>query len=293
MNRFPAHRRGVLLVATGSLLLSPDSMLLRLMTASHWTILFFRGLCGCAGFMAIMRLEGAAPRIPRSWPRPSSLAIACLSAAANICFVYSVRHTSVALALAIIATAPVFTAILGVVLVGDRVEPRTRLAIVVVLAGVGSIFAWRPQGGPLLPDLTALCGALAIASMIVLVRRNGGRSVVCAQAGGGLLTALVVLPFADPLHVSAETLALAVGAGLLLLPTALFLVMRGPRYLRAAEVSLLLLLETVFGPVWVWVALGDAPSLRDVLTAAVIVAALAVSALQAASSVESARQRAS
>jgi drug/metabolite transporter (DMT)-like permease len=65
------------------------------------------------------------------------------------------------------------------------------------------------------------------------------------------------------------------------------MVMRGPRYLLAAEVSLLLLLETVLGPVWVWVALGEAPSVRDALTAAVIVVALAVSALQATAAVDS------
>ena len=287
MNALSDHRRGVLLVATGSLLLSPDSMLLRLMAASVWTIVFFRGICGCVGYLAIMRLEGrgrAGLHLRSCRPRPSTAAIACLSAVANVCFVYSVRHTSVALALAIIATAPAFTAILGAAFAGDRVPLRTGVAIAVVLAGVGSIFAWRPQGGPLLPDLTALCGALSIAIMIVLVRRTGGRSVVPAQAAGGLLTALVVLPFADPLHVDATTLAIAVGSGLLLLPIALFMVMRGPRYLAAAEVSLLLLLETVLGPVWVWAALGETPSLRDALTAAVIVVALAVSALQPSTS---------
>jgi drug/metabolite transporter (DMT)-like permease len=280
MNFSSDHRRGVLLVAAGSLLLSPDSMLLRLMAASPWTILFFRGLCGCVGYLAIMRVERTTLRIPRSWPRPATVAIACLSGLANVCFVYSVRHTSVALALAIIATAPAFTAILGAVFVGDPVAPGTRFAIVVVLAGVGSIFAWRPQGGPLLPDLTALCGALAIATMIVVVRHTQGRNVVPAQAAGGLLTALAVLPVADPLGTGPRTLAIAVGSGLLLLPIALVMVMRGPRYLVSAEVSLLLLLETVLGPIWVWAALGEAPSLRSAFTAAVIVVALAVSALQ-------------
>ena len=290
MNSLSDHRRGVLLVAAGSLLLSPDSMLLRLMAANLWTILFFRGLCGCVGYLAIMRLERAAVRVPRSWPAPETVAIACLSGLANLCFVYSVRHTNVAVALAIIATAPAFTAILGVVFVGDPVPPRTRAAILVVLAGVGSIFAWRPQGGPLLPDLAALCGALAIATMIVVVRRTQGRSVVPAQAAGGLLTALVVLPFADPLATGPRTLAIAIGSGLLLLPIALVMVMRGPRYLAAAEVSLLLLLETVLGPVWVWAALGETPSLRDGLTAAVIVVALAVSALQSTAGVDDARR---
>jgi drug/metabolite transporter (DMT)-like permease len=278
MNQRSGRWRGVVLVGTGSLLLSPDSLLLRLMATGVWTILFFRGLCGCVGYLAISQLERTPPA---AWsrPAPSTVAIAVLSASANVCFVYSVRHASVALALAIIATAPVFTAILGRVFIGDRLPATTRVAVGVVLAGVGSIFAWRPNGGPLLPDLVALGGALSIATMIVLVRGRAGRSAVPAQAAGGLLTALAVLPFADPLHVPAPTLAIAIGSGLLLLPAALFMVMRGPRYLASAEVSLLLLLETVVGPIWVWAMLGEQPSARAALTAAVIVVALGVSAI--------------
>jgi drug/metabolite transporter (DMT)-like permease len=279
INDAVVRRRGILLVATGSLLLSPDSLLLRLMTIDVWTVVMFRGLFGFLAYVVILRIEGTLPGLGRSWPAPRTVLICWLSAAANVCFVYSVRHTAVALALVIIATAPVFTAIIGAAFTGDRVEPRTWIAVSLVLAGVASIFALRPQGGPLLPDITALCGALSLAVMIVVVRRGGQRSVVPAQAGGSLLTALVVLPFAHPWGVSARNLGIAAGSGLLLLPVALVMVMRGPRYLAAPEVSLLLLLETVLGPVWVWLALGEAPSLQTALTAAVIIVALAVNAL--------------
>jgi len=328
------RRRGILLVASGSILLSPDSMLLRLMTMDVWTVLFFRGLFGFATFLVIMRIEGiplrpppsrstgpsasrlsastpspamaAGSRLRPSAPRPSAsrpsgsrppasrrfpwpasgpdprfVVIVFLSATANTCFVYSVRHTAVAIALVIIATAPVFTAMIGAVFTSERVAPRTWIAALLVLAGVASIFALRPQGGPILPDVTALCGALAIATMITVVRGWRGRSVIGAQAGGSLLTALAMIPFADPWHVSARNLGIAIGSGVLILPIALVMVMRGPRYLAAPEVSLLLLLETVLGPIWVWLALGQAPSLQSALTAGVIVAALAVNALLA------------
>lgn len=264
------------------MLLSPDSLLLRLMTIDVWTVLFFRGLFGFAAFLVIMRIEGIPLRLRASKPDPAFVLIVGLSAIANTCFVYSVRHTAVALALVIIATAPVFTAIIGAVFTSEKVEPRTWIAALLVLAGVASIFALRPQGGSILPDVIALCGALAIATMIVVVRGWRGRSVVGAQAGGSLLIAVAMIPFADPWHVSARNLGIAAGSGVLLLPIALVMVMRGPRYLAAPEVSLLLLLETVLGPIWVWLALGEAPSLQSTLTAVVIVVALALNALLAA-----------
>ncbi|MDX1425147.1 MAG: EamA/RhaT family transporter, partial [Kiloniellales bacterium] len=68
---------------------------------------------------------------------------------------------------------------------------------------------------------------------------------------------------------------------LAVMPAATILIATGPRYLPAPEVSLILLLETVLGPLWVWLALGEVPSQRTFLGGAIVVAALAAHALAA------------
>lgn len=75
-----------------------------------------------------------------------------------------------------------------------------------------------------------------------------------------------------------DVLVLVFGFGISL-PVSLSLITRGPRYLAAPEVGLVLLLETVLGPLWVWLALGEQPTSRVALAGVVILATLALTSL--------------
>jgi drug/metabolite transporter (DMT)-like permease len=63
--------------------------------------------------------------------------------------------------------------------------------------------------------------------------------------------------------------------GLLIVPGGWLLTSIAPRYIPAAEVALFLLIETVLGPVWVFAVFGEVPTLAVVLSAAVIIGAIA------------------
>jgi drug/metabolite transporter (DMT)-like permease len=69
--------------------------------------------------------------------------------------------------------------------------------------------------------------------------------------------------------------------GIVVMPVGAALITTGPRYLPAPEVSLILLLETVVGPFWVWLVLGEEPSGRAIVGGAIVIAALAGHALAA------------
>jgi drug/metabolite transporter (DMT)-like permease len=115
--------------------------------------------------------------------------------------------------------------------------------------------------------------------------------MIPAIAIGNLITTLISLPFAETLSITSMD-ALWLGLlGIVVLPVGAALITTGPRYLPAPEVGLILLLETVVGPFWVWLALGEVPSERAVLGGAIVIAALtghAIAALRrgAASKVE-------
>ena len=98
--------------------------------------------------------------------------------------------------------------------------------------------------------------------------------------GLGLLTAAVLaLPLAAfPAVAPLQWLWIALG-GLVVVPFGLMLLTLGPRYLAAPEVAMLLLLETVVGPFWVWLVLAEEPGTRSLIGGAIIVTALFVHAL--------------
>ena len=275
----PDVGKGFALVGVGIVILSPDALLIRLMTFDEGTLLFFRGAIAVVGYLALIRIHKGAVGARGSWAltRPE-WAIAGLMVVANVLFVTSIRHVNAALALVIITSAPAFTAVLSR-LVGEAIAPRTWIASWVVLGGVGAIFLTAPGGGSdLLGALAAVGASITLAITLTVRRRSPEARMLRSLAVGAALTALVALPFADPLSTSAENLGWALISGLIVLPVSLDLIWRAPRYITAPEVSLVSLMEAVLGPLWIWLFLGEAPTLAAVLCGAVIIGTLATHA---------------
>jgi drug/metabolite transporter (DMT)-like permease len=278
-----------MLVGVGVLVLSPDSLLIRLITVDEGTLLLFRGAFSLLGYLILLQLLVGGVVRRRTWvmSRPE-VAIGCLLVVANVLFVTSIRHANAALALVLIATAPAFTSVFSHVFAGQAVAARTWIASSVVLAGVAAIFATEPQGGELIGALAAVGASVVLAATLV-VRGSRPVRMLPALALGALLTALVAIPFADPWSVSGSDLAIAALGGLIVLPVSLELIWRGPRYISAPEVSLLLLMEAILGPAWIWLALGDPPTVQAVLAGALILGTLGTHAVLAQRALSTAR----
>ena len=90
-----------------------------------------------------------------------------------------------------------------------------------------------------------------------------------------------MLPLAAPLSITMADFGYLAVMGLLVLPLGSALIFIGPQYVPAPEVGLLLLLETVLGPLWVWLALAEAPGPRSLVGGAIVVGALLVNTLWA------------
>ncbi len=275
----PDVPKGFALVGVGILILSPDALLIRVISVSEGTLLFFRGAIAVFAYMALIRIHGGAPADLRSWAmsRPE-IVLAGLMLTANVLFVTSIREVNTALALVIISSAPAFAAVLSTVF-GEAIAPRTWIASCVVLAGIAAIFAVQPQGGDVLGTAAAVGASITLAVTLVVRRRNPAVRMLRSLAVGAALTALVAVPFATPLSVSGSNLGLALIMGVIVLPVSLDLIWRAPRYITAPEVGLVSLLEAVLGPLWVWLFLGEAPTAAAVLGGIVIIGTLAVHAV--------------
>jgi drug/metabolite transporter (DMT)-like permease len=272
------YGRAALAVVLGVVLLSPDGLVIRTLDLDAETVLFLRGACTALGFLALIGITTGGVDLASLRTR-QGLAIAGLATVGNVSFVLSIRGAGAAVALAIIAAGPMFAAILSRLLIGEIAPRRTSIAAVVVLAGVAVIVLTQPRGEQLGGAIAALCGSLAVATLLVIVRQAHGINVLACQAGGAILLALVALPLAHLGAASGPDIGLAIAFFGIFLPVALALILSGPRYLSAPEVSLLTLIETVLGPVWVWLALGERPPVQTALAGAVIVVTLFIHGL--------------
>jgi len=278
-NGLSTHAYGFLLTVTGVLVLCPDTLFIRLIQAegaSQWSIVFWRGLLTAVGLMVFYRLaEGrGAPRrffhVDR-WVILVSLTMAIQALA----FVLSVANTTVANTLVIIATGPLFTALFAWAFLKERPPARTWFTIAAAFTGMLVIFYHDLGSVHLVGDLLALVTAVGLGITFVIVRHRKAVNMMPAMSLGKLASAFMVLPLAAPLSMTPTGMGLMLFLGLVLLPLSFGLLTLGPRYIPAPEVSLLLLLETVLGPLIVWVAINEAVSPSTLAGGSIVLAALA------------------
>jgi drug/metabolite transporter (DMT)-like permease len=265
------------MVGIGVLAISPDSLVIRLVKMEPLAIAFWRALLMGLGFVlvALFLYRGRTAGRFRSMGRVG-LAVAAFGACSNLLFVTAITHTAVSNTLVILAASPVFAAVLSALFLGDRIPPVTWAASLLILAGVAVILNSSVLAGAgVWGDVSALAASLSTAGMLVVLRRHPGADPIPGLALGGVLAALVVAPGVGRFVPSAHDLALLMLLGLVLLPLAIGLITRGPRYLPAPEVGLMMLLETLLGPLLVWLVIGGAPSRASIFAGVLIVCVLA------------------
>lgn len=277
------HTYGFLITLTGVLVLCPDTLFIRLIQAegaSQWTIVFWRGILTTLGLVVFYRLAegpgslGRFLRIDR-WVIAAGLTMAVQAFA----FILSVANTAVANTLIIVATGPLFTALFAWIFLKERPPLRTWITIAAAFTGVLVIFYHDLGSVSLVGDLLALVTAVGLGITFVIVRHRKAVNMMPAMSMGKLISAAAALPLATPLGMTPTGLAMMLLWGLLLLPLSFGLLTLGPRYIPAPEVSLLLLLETVLGPLIVWYAIGEAVSQSTLVGGFIVLIALAANAV--------------
>jgi drug/metabolite transporter (DMT)-like permease len=267
-------------VACAAVCWSSGGLIARLVTTSSWTTSLWRSLFA-ALFLATVLSVARRRNIIAQWRdggRPV-LATAVCMALASTCFIFSLAHTSVANTLMLMAMGPFVAGLLGWMLLGERVVPRTWLAMGVALVGAVVMVSESHARGTVVGDVLAIVMATSFAVATVLVRRHPEIQMAPAAALATALTALVALPLADPLATAPRDLALLAFFGVGQFGVGFLLFMAGARLIPAAESSLIGMLETVLGPLWVWLLLNERPTAATVTGGGLILAALAANTL--------------
>lgn len=258
----PQKGKGLALAFVGILLLSPDTLLVRLLDMPQWSLQFYRGagmcLCLSFGMLAIYRRRALAAFLAIG---RAGVLTACCFAASTILFINALYLTSVANTLTLISTAPIFGALLSRFALKERLPLRTWLATTGAFLAVALIVAGDAElgGEGFIGDMLALLQSVFMAGAFVLVRSRPEVNMAPCMALSGSIVALVSLPLAwGALSVPAADVPLLLTLVLLVLPVSFAMLLLAPRYIPAPEVSMIMLLEMVLGPLFVWWVVGEA-----------------------------------
>ena len=175
--------------------------------------------------------------------------------------IYSIQATSVANALLLFAAAPFMAAVLGWLVLGERVRGATWVAISVAVIGILVMVADQIGGDSWVVNLAALGSALGFAVFTIALRwgRAGDMlpAVFLSGVFGAIITLTICLALNLTLVLSARYAGISVSMGFLQVGAGLVLYTIGSRVVPAVELTLLSLAEVILGPVWVWIFLGE------------------------------------
>jgi drug/metabolite transporter (DMT)-like permease len=275
------HRRGLMLVAGAAIVWSSGGLLARLVAADPWTILFWRSLFAflfLLGYAWLMnRGRFVATFRELGWP---GVMLGLCFATASSCFIIALTLTTVANIMFIQSSAPFIAGLLGWLLLGERVSPRSWVAMGAALAGIAvMLYGSFDGGGRLRGDLLSIVIAVAFAGAIVTTRRHKHLRMAPAACFATAFAAAISLPFAAPLSIGSADLVYLLLFGVGQMGIGLVLFTAGARLVPAAEAGLISILEAILAPLWVWLLLAEDPGGYALAGGAIVLAAIVVHTL--------------
>lgn len=271
--------KGILLACLGVLILTPDALLIRLSELSAAPLVAWRGVSmGCL-FLTAACLTGQVKQVPRLVSLVGFGLIVSQWANAAL-FATAISLAPVALVLIAVATVPVCAAFWSWLFYNETTQPATWAAIVFVSIGILLAMSGKTQVATYTSSwIGVLCGlgvALSLSLSFTLLRNNPDMPLLPAVGIGALCAGFGAFLLTSPGALFAGTTWAIALASLLVLPLSFFLMSEASRRTASVNVSLVLLLETVLGPVWVWVFIGETPTPRMLVGGAIVVTTLAI-----------------
>ena len=277
MKNLTDQQKGSLMAFVAVMFITPDSLFIRLSNVDTWGLVFYRGIIPFVtvflGMLLIYKLNFF--KILLNSGYHGLLYIATFSLT-NITFVVSIQNTNVANTLVMIATAPMLSAILGAIFLKEPPDRKTWISIIITFLAIIYIFFDSLKLGNFFGDILGFITAVGLAVGAVTIRSAKSKNLVPAAVVGKLFVATFALFFIESFLLTEKDLLIVPLMCILCVAIPFVLVTIAPRFIPAAEVNLFFLLETIIGPIWVWLIIKEQPSTETLQGGAIIIATIAI-----------------
>ena len=271
------QQKGSLLAFIAVFLITPDSLFIRLSNIDTWRLLFYRGaipfVTVLLGMLLIYRMTFFKLLFSMGYPGVIYIGTFAIT---NISFIISIQNTNVANTLVMIAMAPMISAVLGALLLKENPDKKTWTTIFVTFLAALYIFYDSIQLGNFFGDIFGFITATGLAIGAVVVRSAKDRNLVPSAVIGKLVVAVFAVFFVENFELVETDIFIVPLMCVMCVAIPFVLVTIAPRFITAAEVNLFFLLETIFGPIWVWLVIKEQPSLETIQGGLVIIIAIPI-----------------
>ena len=277
MRNLTDQQKGSLMAFVAVMFITPDSLFIRLSNVDTWGLVFYRGIIPfftvLLGMLIIYKLNFFKMLFLSGY---HGIIYISTFSVTNITFVVSIQNTNVANTLVMIATAPMLSAILGAIFLKEPPDKKTLISIIITFLAIIYIFFDSIKVGNFYGDILGFITAIGLAVGAVTIRSAKSKNLVPAAVVGKLFVATFALFFIESFALENKDLIIVPLMCILCVAIPFVLVTIAPRFIPAAEVNLFFLLETIIGPIWVWLIIKEQPSVETLQGGIIIITTIAI-----------------
>jgi drug/metabolite transporter (DMT)-like permease len=274
------NAKGLMLTSIGIFIMSVESLMIKYTTISSFVFSFYLGIfifVSTAGSLLFKKKEYVKNALSSSfW---ILIICAIMMGISNIFFITAVKTTTVANVVIIFSTAALFSSLIAYFLYKEKMTKNIFYASFFMFIGLFIIFFDELNFGSMEGNIYALLCTILFSISFVLLSKYKEMDRVVLTALSGVALSIITYFLSDDLKIDTTNLFIVMSMGLVVSSISRVLIGNGAKYISASEVSLLMLIETIMAPIWVWLFLNEIPSSNTFIGGSIIIVTLIVNSL--------------
>ena len=274
------NAKGLFITSIGVLIMSLESLFIKLTTISPLLFSFYIGIFMFAStYMSIFFKQKEIFKKVLEGSLKYTIICATLMASSNIFFISAIKNTDVANVVIILSTSPLFASFFAYLFYRKKPSKNIYFASIFIFIGLFIIFKDQLNVGNLDGNIYALICAILFSISFVFLAKHKDVNRVVLTAISGLILSTITFMLISSIVIDTRTLLILMGMGLLITPISRVMIGNGTKYISASEVSLLMIIETIMAPIWVWMFLNEIPSEHTFIGGSIILITLVINSL--------------
>ena len=272
---------GPILILLGGFSLSWGGLIIRSFeSASIWQILFYRSLFFLWALITFLFLTYGKETLEKiKIAGAPGLVGGIFLSGSYVAYMYSMTETTVANVVFIISTQTIFLPVLAFFFLKEKISSRGIVAIVLAMLGVILMIGNSIGTGSLYGNLAALAIPINFSILILIVRKYPNVDMIPAIFYAGILSCIYGLILLESIYISPKDIWLSFLLGVPQLAFGFIFITIGSRTTPAVMIGLLMLMETIFAPIWVWLFFNEIPPISVLIGGLIIISAVVMKSL--------------
>lgn len=278
LSKIPEHKKGLVYVSFTAFLWSSSGLFIKILKVSAFHIGFYRSGIAAITVLIISLIRNKSFRNSLQFDKTTNLASVFFSGIL-IFFVMATKMTTAANAIFLQFTAPIYLLILEPLFLKTKFEKKNLITISVTICGMVLFFFGRLELGNIYGNLLAIVSGICFASFSLLLRKkrtsqnqeSGLSSIILGNALVAVICFFIIFPDFS-LTLSESLILLYMGIFQIGISYAIF--NEGIKYVSATESMIIATMEAIFNPIWVFIGIGETPSVYAIFGALIIMIAI-------------------